>query len=432
MKAVRHFLIFTLVVLIGMNFAFASSTPPVGTAVTPTGAPIVSDAKDGSGKNPFSINFTIGFPSSISDKNIGTPAPLAPRDSNLFSAEENISKARIYQYGANAELGAAPARHHTNAALKQAMSLDVDLVYIHLNAFADFEGAATDVRNKLSEFNKPMTVFIDNGSKGSRAIISTRADSSDKSDHQNQIQTSVYSLSGNQFQEKYKTYVNSIVTKAAKEKTKKESLSDSENAGSNSKATAVVSGGTKVSGHAGVSKNNIVLYNYRPSLFEKILDFLLQPFMSFLLICLMGLGLLLEFRRPGSGFPLFASVGAALLLFVPLHMDGFADAREIVLFFSGVILMLCKGIWPKKSFVFLSAGACMAAAGLVFCLSPSFLVPAGVAGGWKFLLKPLALVSSAFLSLALAGYFLNKFFPVAPDNERNETQPVLQTLRSSG
>jgi len=427
MQAIRLFLIFTFVaVLTGMNFAFATTAPPTGAVVNST-KPGVADEKEAAGKNPFSFNLTIGFPSSITDKNSTTPSP-ANRDSNMYSAEENFSKARIYEYGANAELGEIPARHHTNAALKQAMNLDVDLVYIHLNAFADFDGAATDIRNKLTEFNKPMTVFIDNGNRGSGTIISLRKDSADKTDHPNQVQTSVYNLTGNQFQEKYKTYVNSIVNQAAKEKSKKTSSS---NPVIQDKKTASV-----VQPEPGISvlpsslaSSNIVLYNYKPSLFEKILDFLLQPFMSFLLVFIISLGLLMEFRKPGSGFPLFASVAASLLFFIPLHLDGLADMSEIFLFLSGIALVLSRWIWPNKSFFLVPAGISIAGAGLVFCLCPSFLIPPVNSGAWRLLLKPLAIVASSFFTTWLVYRVLSKnaFLHAADDSSNAENKPVLQT-----
>jgi hypothetical protein len=406
-KALHLFRLFFVILLFaGMNFAFAATTPPTGNAINATGTSVPADVKGAGGKNPFSFNITLGFPATISDKNEVVPAPVV-RDSNAYASEENMSRARIYEYGANAELGAIPARHHTNAALRQAMNLDVDLVYIHLNAFADFDGAATDIRNKLTEFNRPMTVFIDNGSKGNGAIISLRTDSSDKGDHQNQVKTSIYNLKENQFHEKYTRYVNAIVSHSVKKNIQEPSTAPP--------STAIIQpsplGPTKpsfASRPSVLAASNIVLYNYQPSFLEQILDFLLQPFVSFLLIFVIGLGLLLEFRNPGTGFPLFASVAASLLFFIPLHIDGFADMPEIVLFVIGLSFVLTHRIWPVRTSYFAPAGFCIAGVALIFCLSPSFLLTTFITGGWKLIIQPFVIVSSAFLTITFVYHFMIK------------------------
>jgi len=415
-KALHLFRLFILLVLLAaVNFAVAATTPSAGSLVNTPGAPVPTDVKGAGGKNPFIFNITLGFPAIISDKKETTPAP-AVRDSNALPADANVSRARIYEFGANTELGAIPARHHTNEALRQAMNLDVDLVYIHLNAFADFDGAAMDIRNKLTEYNKPMTVFIDNGSKGSGAIISLRADSSDKSDHQNQVKTSVYSMAENQFQEKYKTYVNSIVNHGVKANDQKSSAVLSCNSTSPT-PLLVHTQAAAAPASAALSAANIVLYNYHPRFFERILDFLLQPFLSFLLIFIIALGLLLEFRQPGTGFPLFASVAASLLFFIPLHMDGFADSREIFLFLGGIALLLANRIWPLRTFFLIPTGFSLAGIALVACLSPAFLLSSLSGNGWRLILQPLVIVSSALITTGFAYYILTKYRILDPEKQ---------------
>jgi membrane-bound serine protease (ClpP class) len=401
------FRLFSLVSLsAGVNLAFASTTPPSATVIPSTGASEPAEVKAAEGKNPFSINITLGFPAAISEKHEITPA-VAVRDSNVFKPEENTAKTRIYEYGFNSDPGSVLARHHTNAALRQAMNLDADLVYIHLNPFADFDGAATDIRNELTEFNKPMTVFIDNGTKGSGTIISLRADSSVKNNRPNQVKTSVYTLSGKQFEEKYKTYVNAIVNNTASKQAPRLSAGGSCISTLRTPATGHSANQLTTSSNER-SANNIVLFNYQPSLFEKILDFLLQPFVSFLLIFIMGMGLLLELQRPGTGFPLFASVGAALLFFIPLHLDACADMREIFLVIGGISILLIQRIWLTKNTLLGPAGMIIAGAGLVFCLSPFFLVPPESAGGWMQILQPFVLVTASFATTWFAYRFMTR------------------------
>jgi membrane-bound ClpP family serine protease len=345
----------------GKAVASAAAETPV--SANPSTEKAVVDANSEKGKNPFTLNVTIGFPANISEKR--TPPPPTLRSDSGAQAY----KARIYEYAANAELSSNAAWHHTRAALNQAMNMDVDMVYIHLNAFADFNTTTTDIRNKLSESTKPMTVFLDRGDNTSGAMISVSGDSLGKPHQTLQTKTAVVKLNKNQLQEKYKTCVNSLVQNKVASGTAQapqttENLFSSYTAGKKNDASLAAVTPTKSA--------SILFYNYQASSFDRLLDFLLHPWISLLLILIMLGGIVFEIRKPGTGFPAFIAVAAALLLFVPLYMEGMTKGGELFLFLAGICGFVFLERTGRKSFFLVLITLLVIWVGLVLCLTPGF------------------------------------------------------------
>ncbi|MFI5149557.1 MAG: hypothetical protein ACHQRM_07460 [Bacteroidia bacterium] len=361
--------------------AIASSTPGLLAHNSLNGLPVIPENNVAAGKNPFSIHITIGFPAEIAEKK-NSLSKTADQDSarQNQSDKKNNGSPRIYEY--ETETGDGNAWHHTSAALRQAMNLDADMVYIHINPFADFNTATTDIRNKLTEYNKPVTVFLDNGSDKNGAIISVRSETNGKSGTKPGVKTSVYALDAKQVREKYKDCVN------------------------NSPQTSALLPFTIRTGTVAGSKP--VLFSYKPRPFEKFLDFLLLPFISFLLILGMGLSLLSEIHKPGRGFPLFASVFFAVLFFTPLSLDGLAETPEILLFGAGLILILVYFFKLKNSPWLAFTGLFVSFAGLILSIEPSlFLLKSDSTTLFPFL-KPLLPASGAYLCILLVYHFAFK------------------------
>jgi membrane-bound serine protease (ClpP class) len=78
---------------------------------------------------------------------------------------------------------------------------------------------------------------------------------------------------------------------------------------------------------------------YEPSTWDSIKGFLTNPVLHGFLIMIIIAGLYFELQSPGIGFPLLASVTAAVLYFAPLYIDGLAANWEIALFIVGLILI---------------------------------------------------------------------------------------------
>jgi len=72
---------------------------------------------------------------------------------------------------------------------------------------------------------------------------------------------------------------------------------------------------------------------------DNVIRFFTNPMVSGILISVLFLGIFFELQSPGVGFPLIASIIAAILYFTPLYMDGLAENWEILLFIIGLLLL---------------------------------------------------------------------------------------------
>ncbi len=86
------------------------------------------------------------------------------------------------------------------------------------------------------------------------------------------------------------------------------------------------------------------LKQYTPTPMNKVIGLLINPVVSGILIMIIIGGIYFELQSPGIGFPLIASVIAAMLYFAPLYLEGIAQYWEFLIFAAGVILMLVEVI----------------------------------------------------------------------------------------
>ena len=84
------------------------------------------------------------------------------------------------------------------------------------------------------------------------------------------------------------------------------------------------------------------LVEFELSAAERIIKVFLNPFVSGILILVIIGGIYFELQTPGVGFPILASIVAAILYFVPYYLNGLAANWEIIVFFVGIILLLLE------------------------------------------------------------------------------------------
>jgi len=85
--------------------------------------------------------------------------------------------------------------------------------------------------------------------------------------------------------------------------------------------------------------NDYELIKHELTATDKIIGWLINPFVSGILIMIIIGGIYFELQTPGIGFPIAASIIAALLYFAPLYIEGLAANWEILIFIAGVILI---------------------------------------------------------------------------------------------
>jgi membrane-bound serine protease (ClpP class) len=136
--------------------------------------------------------------------------------------------------------------------------------------------------------------------------------------------------------------------------------------------------------------------------------FLVNPVVSGLLIMLIIGGLYFELQSPGIGFPLAASIIAALLYFAPLYLEGMAENWHLVVFIIGIILVMVE-IFALPGFGVTGVlGIIGIVTGLVFVMIDKIVFRFGPSGdGIKevitaFSVVSLSMLTSFFLSLWLS------------------------------
>ena len=78
------------------------------------------------------------------------------------------------------------------------------------------------------------------------------------------------------------------------------------------------------------------------SAIDKIINFLVNPVVSGILImCIVG-GLYFELQAPGLGLPIIIAILGALLYFAPHYLEGLAQHWEILVFLAGLILLMLE------------------------------------------------------------------------------------------
>jgi len=91
-----------------------------------------------------------------------------------------------------------------------------------------------------------------------------------------------------------------------------------------------------------LEKNKIQDYDidtYELGFAERIIAWVLNPFISGILILIIIGGIYFEMQAPGIGFPLLAAVVALVLYLVPYYLNGLAAYWEIIALFAGVVLI---------------------------------------------------------------------------------------------
>jgi membrane-bound serine protease (ClpP class) len=117
---------------------------------------------------------------------------------------------------------------------------------------------------------------------------------------------------------------------------------------------------------AGLSEYSLIGYN--ETFIDKIIGFLVNPVVSGLLIMIIAAGIYYEMQSPGIGFPLFASIVAAVLYFAPLYLEGMAAHWEVLVFIAGIILLVVELFVIPGFGVAGAAGIALIITGLTFSL----------------------------------------------------------------
>ena len=336
-----------------------------------------------------------------------------------FSIRENIAK---------------PAWRTTQEAFNEAASLEADMVILQMNTYGGEVSTADSIRTKILNAPLPVYIFIDDNAASAGALIAIACDSIYMKPGAKIGAATVVNQTGEQVPDKYQSYMRATMRATAEAHGKDTVISGSDTvlvwhrdpaiaeamvdprlfvagisdtgqvltftateALENGYCEGIVSSVEEIIESLGIKTYE--LKTYHPSPLDKMIGFLINPFVSGILIMIIIGGIYFELQSPGVGFPLVASIIAALLYFAPLYLEGMAEHWELIVFIVGVILIMVE-IFAIPGFgVAGVAGIIAIITGLTFSLVDNvvFENPEFTGEGLGLLMKSLSIVLVSIL-----------------------------------
>ncbi len=292
---------------------------------------------------------------------------------NVQQQPDHTSRVLVYEIPIMNEID--PRMWRTvKRAFEEAEKLDARFILIHMNTYGGMVDAADSIRTKILNSRIPVLVWIDNNAASAGALISISCDSIYMRKGANIGAATVVNQTGQAMPDKYQSYMrstmrstaeahgkdtlisgNDTIIKWRRDPTIAEAMVDpriyipgvidtgkvitftTEEAMSNGYCEGEANSIKEVMQKAGIQ--NYEIKEYKVTGLEKFILFLINPLIQGILIMIIVGGIYFELQTPGIGFPIAASITAAMLYFAPLYLEGLAQNWEIMLFIGGVVLI---------------------------------------------------------------------------------------------
>lgn len=267
-------------------------------------------------------------------------------------------KTKIYFFKVEEDI-AQPAVMRVEKALEKAKENNSDLVIMQLNTFGGELAAADKIRTMLLQSEVPVWAYINNNAASAGALISIACERIYMHSGSSIGAATVVNQTGEVQPDKYQSYMRSLMRTTAETRGRRPDIAEAmvdpdvvvkdivdsgkvltfttEEAIANNYCEGQAESVKELLEKAGVQ--NYVIEEQRYTFIEKVINFLINPMISGLLIMLIIGGIYFEFQSPGIGFPLAMAVLGALLYFAPLYLEGLAANWEIILFVVGIALL---------------------------------------------------------------------------------------------
>jgi membrane-bound serine protease (ClpP class) len=295
---------------------------------------------------------------------------------NNSGAVKKGKKPLVYVFEIRDEIG-KPSWRLMREAFKEAAELKADYILLHLNTYGGLVNIADSMRTRILNCPIPVMAFVDNQAISAGALISIACDSIYMRSGGSIGAATVVDQTGGALPDKYQSFMRSTMRSTAEAHGKDtivngndtiikwrrdpviaeamvdprivaKGIDDSskvltftvEEAIANGYCEGMANSVTEVLAKAGLKDCELV--EYKPSGVDKLIGFLLSTIVQGILIMIMIGGIYFEMQAPGIGFPLIAALGAALLYFAPLYLEGLAEHWEILLFIIGIGLVIVE------------------------------------------------------------------------------------------
>lgn len=275
-----------------------------------------------------------------------------------LEAQNTSGRKIVYKFDIKEDI-APPVWLKTQKAFEDAEAKGADLILIHLNTYGGMVLTADSISTRIVNSRIPVVVFIDNNAASAGAWISISCDSIYMRKGARIGAATVVTQDAQALPDKYQSYMRSSMRATAEAKGRNpeiaeamvdpdiyiEGITDSGKVLTFTTSEAIKHGFCE--GVAETVEEVINKYGFEDyeivfqelTLIDRIIGFLVKPFISGLLIMLIIGGIYFELQTPGVGFPLAAAITGAVLYFAPLYLEGLAEHWEILIFIVGLILL---------------------------------------------------------------------------------------------
>ncbi len=294
----------------------------------------------------------------------------------LIAGGQEPGKKLVYKLNIKQEIAPGIWRQ-TKQAFEAADSLGADLFLIHMNTYGGTVLDADSIRTRILQSKIPVIVFVDNNAASAGALISIAADSIYMRPGGSIGAATVVNQTGTAMPDKFQSYMRSIMRSTAEAQGKVPVVEKGDTIYKWRRdpiiAEAMVDPSVYIKGIidtgkvltftpseairygfsegtaetieevlAKVGMEGATIVEYKPTWLEKFIGFLVHPVVSGLLIMAIIGGIYFEMQTPGIGFPLGVAVLAAVTYFAPLYLEGLAENWEILVFLTGLILIMVE------------------------------------------------------------------------------------------
>jgi membrane-bound serine protease (ClpP class) len=270
------------------------------------------------------------------------------------------------------------SRLYLSKGLAEAQKKRADLVLIHLNTYGGTVVDADSMRSSILYSPIPVYVFIDNNAASAGALISVACKKIYMRKGANIGAATVVNQMGEAMPDKYQSYMRSTIRATAESHGQDTLISGTDTvyrwvrdpkiaeamvdeqvvvpniSDSGKVLTLTAQEALKVGYCDGIAESvdEVIvqqlgypvysLIQYEPKWYDSLKGFLMNPAFQAILIMIIVAGIYFELQTPGIGFPSLAALAAAFLYFAPLYIDGLVQNWELILFISGIILILIE------------------------------------------------------------------------------------------
>lgn len=265
---------------------------------------------------------------------------------------------QVYTFKIDRDIDPAMNRR-VKLALEDAKKREMELIVIEMDTYGGAVNDADDIRTMILECPIPIYTWINKDAASAGALISIASDSIYMAPGASIGAATVVTGDGAAAPDKYQSYMRSMMRSTAEatgrdpqiaeamvdEKIVIDGITTEGSVLTFSVSEAIKHGFCEASYEtlddllAAQGIQEATISEYEISRTEQIIALFLNPAISGILILIIIGGIYFELQTPGVGFPIAASVLAAILYFTPYYLNGLAENWELIVFVIGILLL---------------------------------------------------------------------------------------------